>query len=293
MSMFSTISARVGVAARDGLLERVEVHAHQVDRLDPLLGGGPQVLVVVAPRQQARVQPRVQRLHAPVHHLGKAGEVLDRAHRDARRRRARGRCRRWRRSPRPARPGRGRSRRSPVLSDTDSSARRTRTSPGAARSIPPRAAAHERRPVLEPPPARPSVIHGRDRLAVGGHRPTRRRMAAVDRIRRGFSGSTLSAPRANRRTASGSSACSSGRSAASTSSGSRASGSSTARWQDHRPGVDAGVDEVDGHAEHLDPVGQRLLDRVQAGEGRQQRGMHVDDGARESARGSDSPSSSM
>ena len=71
-----------GVAARDGLLERVEVHAHQVHLLDLLLGGRAQVLVLVAPRQQARVQPRVQRLHAPVHHLGEAGEVLDRAHRD-------------------------------------------------------------------------------------------------------------------------------------------------------------------------------------------------------------------
>ena len=34
--------------------------------------------------------------------------------------------------------------------------------------------------------------------------------------------------------------------------------------QDHRPGVDAPVDEVDGDAEHLDPVGERLLDRAAA-----------------------------
>ena len=94
------------------------------------------MLLVVPPCQQPRVQPRVQRLHPPVHHLGKAGEVLDRAHRD----------------PRPGelacgaagrddldaelRRGRGRSSTIPALSDTDSSALRTRTSPGAARSSP-------------------------------------------------------------------------------------------------------------------------------------------------------------
>ena len=51
--------------------------------------------------------------------------------------------------------------------------------------------------------------------------------------------------------------------------------------QDHRAGVDAGVDEVDGHAEDLDAVGERLLDRAETGERGQQRGVHVDDGAGE------------
>ncbi len=40
--------------------------------------------------------------------------------------------------------------------------------------------------------------------------------------------------------------------------------------EDDRAGVDTAVDEVDGHAEDLDPVGERLLDRVQTGEGGQQ-----------------------
>ncbi len=71
------------VAARDGLLERVQVHAHEVHLLDPMLGRRAQVRILVAPRQQARVQPRVQRLHAPIHHLREAREVLDRAHLDA------------------------------------------------------------------------------------------------------------------------------------------------------------------------------------------------------------------
>ncbi len=75
---------RVGrVAARDRLLEGVEVHADQVDLLDPVLRGCGQMGVLVATGQQTCVQPRVKRLHAPIHHLGKAGEVLYRPHGDA------------------------------------------------------------------------------------------------------------------------------------------------------------------------------------------------------------------
>ena len=79
---------------------------------------------VVAQREQARVELRVQRLDAPVHDLREAREVLDRADLEARPRAARARCRRWRRARRRARRARARTRRSPVLSDTDSSARR-------------------------------------------------------------------------------------------------------------------------------------------------------------------------
>src|SRR3712207_7890948 len=43
-----------------------------------------------------------------------------------------------------------------------------------------------------------------------------------------------------------------------------------------RPGVHPAVDEVHGHAEDLDPVLHRLLDRAQAREGRQQRRVDVD-----------------
>ena len=74
----------VRVAARDGLLERIQVHAHQIDLLDLLLGGRVEVAVVVAPGQQPRVQARVQRLHASVHDLREAREVLDVARGDAR-----------------------------------------------------------------------------------------------------------------------------------------------------------------------------------------------------------------
>ncbi len=71
------------VAARDRLLERVEVDADEIDLLDLLLAGRREVLIVVALGQQAGVEARVQRLHAPVQHLRKAREVLDLARRDA------------------------------------------------------------------------------------------------------------------------------------------------------------------------------------------------------------------
>ncbi len=50
--------------------------------------------------------------------------------------------------------------------------------------------------------------------------------------------------------------------------------------RDHRPGVDALIDEVHGHAEDLHAEVERLLDRPQAREGGQQRGVHVDYAAR-------------
>src|SRR4051794_12321588 len=53
--------------------------------------------------------------------------------------------------------------------------------------------------------------------------------------------------------------------------------------EDDRPGVHALVHEVDGHAEHLHAVGERLLDGADAGEGRQQRRVDVDDALGEGA----------
>src|SRR3954452_5938499 len=47
--------------------------------------------------------------------------------------------------------------------------------------------------------------------------------------------------------------------------------------QDDRARVDALVDEVDRHPHLLDPVRERLLDRPDAGERRKQRRVHIDD----------------
>ena len=80
MSMFSIATSGATSCAGDGLLEGVEVDADEVDRLDPLARQRRHVLGVVAPRQQRRVQPRVQRLHAAVEDLLLAGELGDVGH---------------------------------------------------------------------------------------------------------------------------------------------------------------------------------------------------------------------
>uniref|UniRef100_A0A6J5ZQ13 Unannotated protein n=1 Tax=freshwater metagenome TaxID=449393 RepID=A0A6J5ZQ13_9ZZZZ len=72
----------LGVAdsfGRDGLFERVKVHADEVDKLNAVLFGLGQVLAVVAEREQPGVEPRVERLDAAVHDLGETGEIVDRA----------------------------------------------------------------------------------------------------------------------------------------------------------------------------------------------------------------------
>ncbi len=62
-------------ALGDGRLERIEIDDQQIDRRDAVLGGLRIVLCVAAYGQQPAMHLRMQRLHAPVHHLGKAGEV--------------------------------------------------------------------------------------------------------------------------------------------------------------------------------------------------------------------------
>ena len=235
----------VDPAARRGLLERVEVHAHEVDELDVVLLGRDHVGGVVAAREQAGVELRVQRLDAAAHDLGEAGEVVDRADGEARPPRAPGRCRRWRRARRRARRGPSRTRRSP--------------------SCPTR------------------------RAPRGGSEPRLAASSAPDdsqdaiSTRRGFAGSIRTASRAISRTASHSSSCSIGRSAARTSAASVGRREIDRALQDDRAGVDALVDEVHRHAEHLDAVGERLLDRADAGEGGQQRRVDVDHALGEAA----------
>ena len=202
MSMFSITSCSVTPRRRRGGLERIEVHAHEIDELDLVLGGRGHVLLVVAQREQPGVELRVQRLDAAAHDLREAREVLDRADLEPRLAQRGRRCRRSRPARRRA-PARPRANSTiPVLSETESSARRTRTSPGCTMaSIGPRKipGAAVRRP--------------RPGLGAGG----------MDRAgpRRGRS----ARPRAVSRS------CSSGRSASRTAAGSTTSGSSTARWR--------------------------------------------------------------
>ena len=72
---------RVAVgAAHHGLEERVEIDDDEVDRSDAVLLHRRRMLGIVAHAEQAAVDLRVKRLHPPVHHLGKAGEVGNVAH---------------------------------------------------------------------------------------------------------------------------------------------------------------------------------------------------------------------
>ena len=73
-----------GATLGDRLHEGVEVHHHQIDRADVMLGHGGQMLGIIAHGQQAAVHLGMQGFHPAVHHLGKAGEIGNVAHRKAR-----------------------------------------------------------------------------------------------------------------------------------------------------------------------------------------------------------------
>ena len=64
------------------LLERIQVDDEEIDRRDRVLLHGRAVLGVAAPGEEAAVDGRVQRFHAPVHHLRIAGQLGDIAHGD-------------------------------------------------------------------------------------------------------------------------------------------------------------------------------------------------------------------
>ena len=248
--------ASVGAAARRGLLERVEVHAHEVDELDPVLLGRDHVRRVVAAGEQAGVELRVQRLDPAVHDLREAGEVVDRADAEARG---------LERLRRPAggdeldaerRRGPGRTRRCP-------SCRRRRAARGGSG---PRLAASRRPDDSQRRDQHAPRVGRVDPDRVAGDQPHRlAQQLVLDRAQR----------------------------ASRTASASVASGRSSARWRMIAPGVDALVDEVDGDAEHLDAVGERLLDRADPGEGGQQRRVDVDHALRGSGRGRPGLSSCM
>ena len=125
MSIFSIASSSVTPGARHRLLERIERHDDQVDRRDAVLLERGQVRGHVAAGQDAAVHLRVQRLHAPVEHLGKAGDLGHVRAPAPRSRAAAWPCRPWTGSRRRAGPGSRANSTTPVLSCTLTSARRT------------------------------------------------------------------------------------------------------------------------------------------------------------------------
>ncbi len=73
----------VGRALRHGGLERIEIHHHEIDRLDAVCGHRAGVVLVGADGEQAAMHPGMQRLDAAVHHLGEAGELRNVDHLEA------------------------------------------------------------------------------------------------------------------------------------------------------------------------------------------------------------------
>ena len=69
----------LGAAPCRRALERVQVHADQVDERDVLPLGGAEMHGVVAYGQQPAIELGVKRLDTTVHDLRKAREILDRA----------------------------------------------------------------------------------------------------------------------------------------------------------------------------------------------------------------------
>ena len=110
-------------APRRDLLERIEVDADEVERLDPVLLERGDVVRLVAAGEDAGVDARVERLHAAAEHLRRGRDVLDARRPAGRSPRARPPCSR---SPRAASRGSTSPRANvsrPVLSQVEISAR--------------------------------------------------------------------------------------------------------------------------------------------------------------------------
>ena len=86
------------VEPRDGLLERIEVDADEIDRRDSVRLEIRHVLGNIAASEDAAVDGRVQRNDAMSEHLGEAGQILERRHREPVVRRAAEPCHRSRRA---------------------------------------------------------------------------------------------------------------------------------------------------------------------------------------------------
>ncbi len=74
-SMFSMASASVQSGREVVGLERIEIHDEHVDEVDAVRAS--RRVVDAAAREQAAVDPRMQRLHAAIHDLGEFGNRSD------------------------------------------------------------------------------------------------------------------------------------------------------------------------------------------------------------------------
>src|SRR3954469_7163788 len=135
----------------------------------------------------------------------------------------------------------------PVLSETDSSARWIRTSPGCVTAAGPSSGGTI---ASDDDAAR---VGGVERHRTAGDQPDRLgEQLVLDRLQRRVDGVRVGRVRQLDRA-----------------------------LEDDRPAVDPLVDEVDRHAEDLDAIGERLADRADAGERGEQRGVDIDHALRE------------
>jgi hypothetical protein len=77
MSIFSIACASVTLRSANRRLERIEVHDHEVDRRQRVHLEIGAIAGVVAAREDAAVDARVERLDAAAQHLGAARQRLD------------------------------------------------------------------------------------------------------------------------------------------------------------------------------------------------------------------------
>ena len=63
----------MNVLLGDGLLKRIQVHHDEIDHVDAMGFRGGLVVGLVATREEAAMNLRMECLHAAFHHLGKAG----------------------------------------------------------------------------------------------------------------------------------------------------------------------------------------------------------------------------
>jgi hypothetical protein len=63
------------VLAHDGLLERVKIHDHHIDRFNVVLGHCGHVLGIIPQCQEGAVDSRMQSLDTAIHHLRKASDL--------------------------------------------------------------------------------------------------------------------------------------------------------------------------------------------------------------------------
>ena len=224
-----------------GALERVEVHAHEIDRLDPVLVDRAHVLLARAHSQEPRVDLRVERLDPPVEDLREARVVVHRPRLD---------------------PGLGQlARRAAGRDDLDAE-----LGEPAGEVDEPALVGHRQE--------RPAHLH-----LAGLHHPGRLRVSLRHRAPVTWRPSTSTAPAAISLTTRGSSSCSISWTRVSTPSISRWYGSSNASCMMIGPESTPSSTKWTVTPVTLHPVVERLLYRADARERGQKRRMNVHDPA--------------